>query len=54
MLFDPVQMRRLYDVGYQMGISGRAWRDDTPVDDTAEQSPPRRGNEFASPPHDRP
>ncbi len=48
MSFDPVQMRRLYEEGYQMGLSGRAWRHDTPVDDTAEQTAPRRGNEFTS------
>jgi hypothetical protein len=25
-VFDPVQMQRLYDVGYRMGASGSAWR----------------------------
>ncbi len=36
MSFDPAQMRRLYDEGYELGASGEAWRHDLP--DTSEPS----------------
>ena len=49
MVFDPVQMRCLYDRGYQSVMAGRAWADVPPVLDASQQSIPRAGTQFLVP-----
>ncbi len=49
MVFDPAQMRSLYDRGYQSVIAGRAWADVPPVLDASQQSIPRAGTQFLVP-----
>ncbi|NQT16744.1 MAG: patatin-like phospholipase family protein [Planctomycetes bacterium] len=44
--FDPPEMKRLYEHGYRLACSGKAWRDTPPVVEPAEQSVPRAGTEF--------
>jgi predicted acylesterase/phospholipase RssA len=44
---DRAQMRRLYDVGYQMGVTGQGWLDAPPDLDGGDLGPPRAGVRFA-------
>jgi hypothetical protein len=48
MSFDPAEMKRLYDVGFNLICSNQAWRFDAPVAEPGEYVPPRSGNEFIS------
>jgi hypothetical protein len=48
MSFDPAEMKRLYDVGFNLICSNKAWRFDAPVAEPGEYAPPRSGNEFIS------
>jgi predicted acylesterase/phospholipase RssA len=49
MVFDQVQMRSLYNRGYQWIIAGNAWADVPPVLDASQQSIPRAGTQFLVP-----
>jgi hypothetical protein len=48
--FNPVEMKRLLDEGYQIGRSADPWRKLPPGTDPEEQALPRTGTQFASPP----
>jgi predicted acylesterase/phospholipase RssA len=41
--FDPQEMRKLFDLGYRMGVSGSAWRKAPPEVERQELSLPRTG-----------
>ena len=49
--FDPADMQRLYQCGFQLAQTGRAWADVPPVLDASQQSVPRSGTDFLVP-HD--
>ncbi len=49
MVFDPAQMRSLYNRGYQLSVNGCEWADVPPVLDASQQSIPRSGTQFLSP-----
>ena len=51
MEFDPVQMRSLFERGYQLIVADRAWADVPPVLDASQQSIPRAGTQFLVPTH---
>ena len=46
--FDPVIMRRCFDVGYQLSSQGKQWRTLPPGSEPMEQRQPRAGVEFAT------
>jgi hypothetical protein len=43
---DRVEMQRLYDVGYRMGMTGEGWLDAPPELDGRDPNPPRTGVRF--------
>ena len=47
--FDPVEMRRLYNCGYQLAAASQGWADVPPVLDASQQSIPRAGSDFLAP-----
>jgi len=47
--FNPADMQRLYQCGFQLAQTGRAWADVPPVLDASQQSVPRSGTEFLVP-----
>ncbi len=49
MTFDPGKMRQLYELGYELACSGRAWRKTPPGLEPSEQNLPRSGTEFVGP-----
>jgi hypothetical protein len=49
MVFDPAEMRRLYDAGYAAATGGTAWRDTPPGAEPHEQPRPRTGTQFYAP-----
>ena len=51
MEFDPVQMRSLFERGYQLIVADRAWANVPPVLDASQQSIPRAGTQFLVPTH---
>jgi hypothetical protein len=54
MVFDPPQMKCLYERGYGLGIGNGAWADVPPVLDASQQSVPRAGTQFLMPVEVRP
>jgi hypothetical protein len=54
MVFDPPQMRCLYERGYNLAVAGGAWADMPPVLEASEHSMPRAGTEFLMPVDFRP
>jgi hypothetical protein len=46
--FDPKELQRLYDLGYEMGRTRRGWRETPPGTEISEQSLPRTGTKFAT------
>ena len=47
--FDPAEMQRLYQCGFQMASTSQAWADAPPVLDASQQSIPRAGTNFLVP-----
>jgi hypothetical protein len=48
--FDPVEMKRLYDNGYQIGSSPNPWRNTPPGPEDIESTTPRAGLHFSTHP----
>lgn len=49
MMFEPTEMRRLYNCGFELARKSQAWADVPPVLDASQQSIPRAGVDFLAP-----
>jgi predicted patatin/cPLA2 family phospholipase len=54
MVFDPAQMRCLYERGYNLAVANGAWAEVPPVLDASQHSMPRGGTQFLMPVEFRP
>ena len=43
---DPLELRRLYELGFEMGKTRKGWRQTPPGTEASEQGLPRTGTKF--------